>query len=302
MPAIRAVEYTDPSCSYAWGTEPKYRRLAWQYGEHLALRRVQCGIIARGWHEAHGIGLDTEAMRDRQTAYWAEVSALTGAPHPDPVRRVMTWSEDACRVAKAAEAQGDDVAERVLRRLRESWHVAGLPADTVERGLQVAAGVAGLDPERLARDVADPATEAAYRADWEEARRPNDYVRNLPDRRVGRGAAQEHNGRMRYGLPCLVLTGPAGTATVAGWRTWREWEEALEAVAPGLAAEARPRPTPAEAFARWPTMTRPELDELCGAGAEPPAGVGAHTWPGGLLWRTTEEAAAWDLTQDQVEA
>lgn len=302
MTDLLAAEYTDPACSYAWGTEPKYRRLAWQYGEHLRLRRVQCGIIARGWHEAHGIGLDTEAMRARQTQYWAEVSNLTGAPHPDPVRRVMTWSEDACRVAKAAEAQGEEVAERVLRRLRESWHVAGLPADTVERGLRVAAGVPGLDADRLARDVADPATEAAYRADWEEARRPNDHVRNLPDRRVGRGAAQEQNGRLRYGLPCLILTGPDGTATVAGWRTWAEWEQALEAVAPGLVAEARPRPTPAEAFARWPSMTRPELVELCGPDAEPPPGVQAHTWPGGLLWRTAEEAASWDLTLDQVGA
>ena len=88
--------------------------------------------------------------------------------------------------------------------------------------------------------------------------------------------------------------------TVAGRRTWREWEEALEAVAPGLRADARPLPTPGEAFARWPTMTRAELDELCGAGAEPPAGVLAHTWPGGLLWLTAEEAETWDLTLDQA--
>ena len=33
---IDVVEYTDPSCSWAWGTEPKFRRLQWQYATRSA--------------------------------------------------------------------------------------------------------------------------------------------------------------------------------------------------------------------------------------------------------------------------
>ncbi|HEX3829156.1 MAG TPA: DsbA family protein [Sporichthyaceae bacterium] len=289
---IEAVEITDPACGFAWGTEPKYRRLHWQYGELIrGWRRVMTGIFAPGWRAQVGFPEDEVAACTAYEAFLAPIAALTGMPYPIPVHHVMASSEDACRVAIAAATQGPAVGDAVLRRLRESWFVAGRPADTVERGTAAAAGVPGLDLDQLARDLADPATEKAWQADWEEARQPNDYVRNVPDRRPGMGAAQEQNGRQRYGLPCLNLTGPAGGATVAGWRDWVDWEKAIETVCPGAVAAARPLPTPAQAFATWPTWALAELDELCGPGAEPPAGTVEHRRPGGTMWLTEQEAA-----------
>lgn len=284
MRDIVAVEYTDPSCSYAWGTEPKYRRLRWQYGDRLRWRRVMVGIVERDWQVGRGIDLDTDQMRTRLSGYWAEVSALTGMPFPRPVRKAMLWSEDSCRAVKAAELQGPEVADRVLRRLRESWYVHGDPGDTIERALAVAAGTPGLDLERLAEDLRSEKVEQAYRADWEESRCPSEYVLTLDDDRVGYGKAREQQGRMRYGLPCLVLRGPAGEVTIAGLRDWPVWEEAMETVAPGSVAAARPLPTPEQAFATWPTLAEAELEFLCGPGVQPPAGVVAHRWEGGLLW------------------
>lgn len=284
MTDIVAVEYTDPACSYAWGTEPKYRRLRWQYGDRLRWRRVMVGIVELDWHAAQGIDLDSDQMRSRLSAYWADVSALTGMPFPRPVRQAMLGSEDSCRAVKAAELQGPEVADRVLRRLRESWYVQGSPGDTLERALDVAAGTPGLDLDRMAADLRSDAVEQAYRADWEESRRPSDFVLNLSDDRVGYGKAREQQGRMRYGLPCLELRGPAGQATIAGLREWPEWEAAMETVAPGSVDAARPLPTPEEAFATWPTITETELAFLCGPDAQPPPGAVAHRWAGGLLW------------------
>jgi predicted DsbA family dithiol-disulfide isomerase len=289
---IEGVEITDPACGFAWGTEPKYRRLRWQYGELIrGWRRVMTGIFAPGWRAQVGFPADDAAACAAYEAFLAPIAALTGMPYPIPVHHVMASSEDACRVAIAAAAQGQAVGDAVLRRLRESWFVAGRPADTVERGLVAAAGVPGLDLDRLAADSADAATERAWRADWEEARQPNAHVRNLPDRRPGMGAAQDQNGRLRYGLPCLILTGPAGEVTVAGWRDWADWEKAIETVCPGALTAARPLPTPEQAFATWPTWALAELDELCGPGAEPPAGTVEHRHPGGTVWLTEAEAA-----------
>jgi predicted DsbA family dithiol-disulfide isomerase len=291
MSWLEAVEFTDPSCSYAWGTEPKYRRLRWQYRDLIiGWRQVMSGITTNTWREEHGV-VSEEKARAGHEAYLIEVSALTGMPRPVPMHYAMNNSEDACRVAIAARAQGPEVAEAVLRRLRDSWFVWGRPADTVERGVAAAAGVPGCDLERLAKDLADPATEAAYRADWEESRNPNDDVRNEPDTRPGRGAAQPHHGRLRYGLPALLLTGPAGEATIAGWRDWSVWEEAIDRVSPGSLAAAHPRPSPAEAFATWPLLARAELDELCGPESQPPADVVEHRWPGGVVWLTEAEAS-----------
>jgi protein-disulfide isomerase-like protein with CxxC motif len=289
---LEVVEYTDPSCSWAWGTEGKYRRLAWQYGTLIrGWRRVMSGIISARWGEKYDFDPSSEQARSAYEAYLMPITGVTGMPRPAWMHYAMAWSEDACRVAKAAEFQGEAVAAAVLRRLRETWFVHGRPADTPARGLAAAAGVSGLDPDRLARDLADPATEAAYRADWAAAREPNDHVRNLPDTRPGQGAAQEQDGRLRYGLPCLILTGPAGEVTVAGWCAWADWEAAVRSVCPG--APARPLPTPAEAFARWPSLARSELDELCGPGSAPPPGVVEHRLPGGPVWLTERESAFW---------
>lgn len=291
MTWMNVVEITDPACGFAWGTEPKYRRLRWQHGKAIrGWRRVMTGIFAPGWRAEVGFPEDDAAACAAYEAFLAPIAALTGMPYPIPVHHVMASSEDACRVAIAAAPQGPTVGEAVLRRLRESWFVAGRPADTVERALAAAAGVQGLDLDRLERALADPATERAWQTDWAAARRPNEYVRNLPDRRPGMGAAQDQNGKRRYGLPCLILTGPAGEVTVAGWRDWADWEKAVETVCPGAVAAARPLPTPEEAFAAWPSWALAELDELCGPGAEPPSATVEQQRPGGTIWLTRDEA------------
>lgn len=285
---IEAVEFTDPFCSYAWGTEPKYRRLDWQYGAFMNVRRVFVGILSPG-SPYKDYDESPEGLAARYEKYLIDVSALTGMPYPSPVRHLMNGSDRICRIARAVQRQGPEVAERVLRRIRESVFVDGAPADDLPRAVAAAAGIPGFDPERLAADLADPREQQAFQAEWEEARRPNDYALAVADKRPGRGAAQEQDGHWRFGLPCLILTGPGGTATVAGWTGWTDWEAALEAAAPGVTARARPLPTPAQAFERWPSLAPAELAELCGADAVAPPGVIEHTWPGGTLWRTPAE-------------
>ena len=71
---------------------------------------------------------------------------------------------------------------------------------------------------------------------------------------------------------------------VSGWTDWTEWAAGLEAASPGITAQARPVPTPAEAFTTWPLLTRPELEILCGPGHELPPGVVRHEWAGGEAW------------------
>ncbi len=292
MALIEAVEYTDPFCSYAWGTEPQYRRLHWQYGERLAWRRVFVGILSPG-APAKDFDETPESLLVRYVEYLRDdVGDLTGAPYPSPALHMMNGSETICRIARAAQRQGEAVADRFLRRLRERLFIEGIACNDLPLALEAAVGIEGFDADRLVADLADPTEDAAFRAEWEEARRPSEYVLNLPDKRPGRGAAQQQDEHMRYGLPCLVLTGPGGTATIAGWREWREWEAALEVAAPGITASARPLPTPEQAFGVWPCLTAQELAALCGPDAVPPADVVEHRWPGGVIWRTRAEESS----------
>jgi predicted DsbA family dithiol-disulfide isomerase len=297
---IEIVEYTDQHCSWAWGTEPKIRRLRWRYGERLRWRRVMGGLMPPGWAAARGYDLTDPDDLPRIAAYHAKVCATTGMPHPPRLEWAGVSSIEGNRAVKAAERQGSDPADRLLRRLREDWYVFGRPADTRQRILAESETVPGLDAARLARDLDDPVVDAAQRADWDEARNPNAVARSIEDKRVGRGRAREEFGYIRYGFPTLIFRGPGGEHTVPGWRQWEAYLDALRAADPGATDRHRPDPTPTEALARWPLLAQTELEFLCAADDEGhgddnvvrPAGAVPYDAGGGRVWMTEAEATA----------
>lgn len=289
--AVEVVEYTDPACSWAWGSEPKLRLLQWSYGDRLAWRRVMGGLVPD--RRAADPGFDPVGAAPRAADYWAKVSEETHMPHPAQLRYAPTSSIVACIAVKAAERQGEHLAARLLRRLREACFVFCEPADTIERVSAVARGVDGLDIDRLTRDVDRPEVRADYQANWEETRHPNDYVRTLSEDQPGAGMAKRQEGRWRYVFPTLILRGPQGESTVPGWKPYGRYLEAMESVAPGSTAEPRPRPTAAAAFERWPLLAEAELTILCcDNGAPLPAGTIPFDGGGGVVWMTPAEASS----------
>jgi protein-disulfide isomerase-like protein with CxxC motif len=290
--AVEVVEFTDPGCSWAWGTEPKLRRLRWRHGDRLVWRRVMGGLV--GDMERYVDGFDAVRAAGHFGPYWRRVAERTAMPYPAPLRRMYRSTEPACRAVKAAERQGEAVAERVLRRLREATFVFGDPPDDRERILAALRGVADLDLDRLASELASPEVERAFRADWEETRRPSDQVRNLPEGE-GSGRAKHSEGHWRYVFPTLLFRGPGGEHIVAGWQPYEDYAAALDAACPGTTAGPRADPNAEEVLARWGTAARAEIELLCGPATPAPDGTIAHRWEGGELWMTAAEATAREL-------
>ena len=290
MAAVDVLEFTDPGCSWAWGTEPKLRRLRWRFGDRLAWRRILGGLIG----DIERYREHQHAVRDPQSlsAYWREVYSHTSMSYPPGLARLNTSTEQAGKVVKAAGLQSDEVAGRVLRRLREETFIFGEPPDTTERILAALGGVEGLDVDRLVRDLDSPEVDKLFREDWHETRRPNDYVMNLEGDRPGIGRAVHTEGHWRYVFPTLIFRGPGGEATVAGWEPYEAYEAAVETVAPRATASPRPDPTPDEVFATWPTACDTELDFLCGGPASPPTGTVAFDWGEGTFYLTPAETRA----------
>ncbi|WP_208024532.1 DsbA family protein [Amycolatopsis pithecellobii] len=273
---LEVVEYTDPACPWAWGSEPKFR----------LLRLVTEPLGAR-WRRVFGILFDRDDELppdpDAEAAWYAgfiaDISRHTGAPHAEKLAWVARTSWPASMAAKAAEAQGDVLADQVLRRLRETTFVSGRPADDVHSVLSAVACLPGLDVPRLAREL--PHQEHAVEQDWTETRTPCDEVRHLEAPGPHSGRAKEVNGRLRYALPTLIFRGTQGERVVPGWRPFAEYAGTVEAVT----GETLPRVrlTADEALRRYGSLTVLEIELLTGAKKPPNQAVSVPTG-NGPLW------------------
>lgn len=290
MERVEVVEYTDAVCSTAWGAEPLLRRLEWRHGHHLTWRKVMGGLVGNA--AAGKADWDRVSAAEPMRAYWKRVWRLTGMPYPNPMRLMLQSTDPMGQAVKAAERQGQEVADRVLRRFREQIFVFGLGPQTADEFEAATLGVPGLDQARWRADQGLPEVAAAYRADWQETREPNDYVRKLKHDSPMNGELKHSEGHDRYALPTVIFRGPGGEATVAGWVAYEDYVAGLEAAAPGVTADARPDPTPGQALARWGTLTAQELSFLCGGDARPPAEAVIHDWGDGLVYFSAAEARA----------
>ncbi|MFJ7999235.1 DsbA family protein [Streptomyces sp. NPDC096310] len=286
------VEYTDPLCPWSWGSEPVLRRLREALDGRVRWRRVYAILFDHDDDPAP----DPVAETAWYARYVAEVTTHTLAPRAVRLSRVAASSWPSSLVAKAAERQGPEVAERVLRRLRETVFVGGEPADTTALALSAARGVPDLDPERLAADAAAPGVREGVRADRAEARRPVPEVRSVRGGSPHPGAARETaDGGYRYALPTLLIRSASGYRAVPGLRTFEEYVSAVDAVRPGLVKAAGPL-TPAQALERHRSLTEPERPWRA-EGAWPPPGAVRVDTGNGPLWLHPQEAAVHPATR-----
>lgn len=293
---IEVVEYTDPLCSIAWGTEPYKRRLLSRFGEKLEWRVVMAGLCHDNSTVKAFQPWDPYKAGQAYIKVWKRVTGITGMPYPQDLRYMAVTTDPPCLVVKAAERQGSDVADRVLRRFRESVFFYGTPVDSLDQTTRALADIPGLDIEMLLRDIESDEVKAAYLSDWEETRKPNDYVRGLPDAETEhlQGGMMVSEGHERYNLPTFIFRGPAGERTVPGYRPYAEYEAALEEVCPGITKQAQSDPTPEEALERWSTMTSKELEVVCGSADAHPKSGRRVDGGGADVWLDETESAYWD--------
>ncbi|NED84577.1 hypothetical protein G3I76_31355 [Streptomyces sp. SID11233] len=296
-PLVEVVEYTDPMCPWAWGSEPVFR----------LLRAALAGRVH--WRRSYAILFDADddpppdpaAETAWYTSYVEEIGSHTLAPRAVRLSRVAASSWPSSLVAKAAELQGAGVAERVLRRLRETVFVLGEPADTGALALAAAQGVPGLDPGRLMSDAASDGVLERVRADRAEARHPVPEVLSVRDGSPHPGAARPTpDDGFRYALPTLLFRSAAGHRVVPGWRPFAAYAAAVEELCPGL-LETSALPSPAEALERYRSLTGPEAELLTDGGRPPSDAVRVDTG-NGPLWLHRGEAVVHPATSPRPSA
>jgi putative protein-disulfide isomerase len=257
---VEARYYTDPACPWSWGSEPKLRRLIWEFGDGLRFTFVMGGL-ARSYGPAYrdwesGVGSGPDCFADLM-AQWLEVTGESGMP-TDP--RIWTGNPigstyPACQAVKAAAEQGPEAAHRYLRRLREGLMTERKKLDHTE-ALVGEAGPAGLDVERFRIDLGSHAITEAFAADLDEVRNPPDEARDA-------GKVGETEGHDRVSFPSAVFRDGSGSETgVWGWQPYEAYRKA--ALAAGAEPATSQLPDPVAAIGRFGRCATRELEELTG--------------------------------------
>jgi putative protein-disulfide isomerase len=257
---VEARYYTDPACPWSWGSEPKLRRLIWEFGDGLRFTFVMGGL-ARSYGPAYrdwesGVGSGPDCFADLM-AQWLEVTGESGMP-TDP--RIWTGNPigstyPACQAVKAAAEQGPEAAHRYLRRLREGLMTERKKLDHTE-ALVGEAGPAGLDVERFRIDLGSHAITEAFAADLDEVRNPPDEARDA-------GKVGETEGHDRVSFPSAVFRDGSGSETgVWGWQPYEAYRKA--ALAAGAELATSQLPDPVAAIERFGRCASRELEELTG--------------------------------------
>jgi putative protein-disulfide isomerase len=269
--------YTDPACSWSWGSEPMLRRLMWEFGDQLSFVWVMGGLARKYGSdyrdEEGGIGSGADCFSDLM-AHWLDVGAETGMP-VDP--RLWTKSPigstyPACQGVKAAAEQGPEAAYRYLRRVREGLMIERKKLDHPVALIGEAA-TAGLDTGRFRIDLASNAITEAFAADLDEVRSPPPEAREA-------GQVRRTERHERVSLPSAVFVGGDGSRHgVWGWQPYDPYRDA--AIAAGATA-ARARAEPLEAVGRFGRCATRELEELSG---KPRPVLEAELWALARDWK-----------------
>ncbi len=171
---LEVIEYTDPYCTWCWGSEPIIKKIREVYGDQVKIGYKMGGLVA-------DINQFYDASNDiggpewyRQVAeHWLDASNRHGMPVDEQVfydiKDDMFSTYPANIAYKAAEFQDVELAKKFLRRMREG---AAARREAIQR-IEVQADLAdevGLDITQFLDDIKSGRAEEAFYKDLNEAR------------------------------------------------------------------------------------------------------------------------------------
>jgi len=174
---LEVLAFTDPVCTWCWGSEPVLRKLEVWYGDQVKLRYVMGGLVKdiRAFYDsANDIGGDPERSNLQIARHWLEASERHGMPVRTNGFRLFTAETVSTypqNIAfKAAELTNPSLASRFLRRMREAS--AAEARETGRREVLIElAGEIGLDVAAFVGHLNNGSAESAFNKDLELTRR-----------------------------------------------------------------------------------------------------------------------------------
>jgi len=168
---LEIIEFTDPVCTWCWGSEPILRALETHFGNKLKISYVMGGLvkdITAFYDSYNDIGGDPVNSNKSIAAHWVEASERHGMPVKTDGFKLFTKEHTSTypqNIAyKAAQLQDEVKANRFLRRMREASAAEAQQTNLTEVLVELASET-GLDISRFLDDFNNGKAKSAFEAD-----------------------------------------------------------------------------------------------------------------------------------------
>jgi predicted DsbA family dithiol-disulfide isomerase len=168
---VKIIEFTDPACTWCWGSEPILRKLETLYEGNLEVNFIMGGLVEdiKNFSDAwNGIGGELGEVNRQIADHWLEASKRHGMPVEVNGFKLFTEETSSTypmNIAfKAAQFQSNDLAKKFLRRIREAVAAEAINANKTEVLIELASEC-GLDIGKFMEAFNDGRAEKAFRED-----------------------------------------------------------------------------------------------------------------------------------------
>jgi len=168
---IEIIEFTDPVCTWCWGSEPVLRKLETRYGDQVEISYIMGGLvedITSFYDSRNDIGGDPARSNMNIAKHWLEASERHGMPVKTEGFKLFSRENPSSypqNIAyKAAQMQDQTLANRFLRRIREASAAEAKQTNTTEVLMELVSEV-GLDVARFLEDFSQGAARKAFEQD-----------------------------------------------------------------------------------------------------------------------------------------
>ena len=168
---VEIIQFTDPVCTWCWGSEPVIRTLETRYGSQIKTSYIMGGLvkdIAMFSDSFNKIGGDPVRSNKNIALHWLDASSRHGMPVEAEGFKLFSKENPSTypqNIAyKAAQMQDEDKANLFLRRIREASAAEAKVTSTTETLIELASEV-GLDITQFIGDYTSGKAKAAFEED-----------------------------------------------------------------------------------------------------------------------------------------
>jgi len=181
-PTIEIVNYTDPYCTWCWGSEPIIRKIREVYTQQVHFRYVMGGLVEdiRKFSDSSA-GIGGKYWYKQVADHWLEASNSHNMPVDVKVyydiKDEIFSTYPASIAFEAARLQSEEMSTLYLRRLREGAAAERMAIQSFEVQIELATDL-GLDIEKFKADIQSGKANSLFQNDLLECQ--NKGVRGFP--------------------------------------------------------------------------------------------------------------------------